>query len=456
MFDNEFRISKDAKASLVSVVTNKLDSHCTDEETIRSMDELEALMRTLDIPVVSSHIQNKKELDPATMIGSGKLREISEEAKEKGATLLVFDFELTASQIKNIKKISNLAVIDRCHVILEIFAEHARTKEAKIQIEIARLGYLLPRLLGFWSHFSRQKGGVGVMGGEGEQQIELDRRMIRSRIEYYKKELKSVSISRQEQRKRRQNQAITAALVGYTNAGKSSLMNRMCKVNVLEENKLFATLDATFRTLNPDTKPPMILIDTVGFISNLPNTLIEGFKTTLESALEADLLIIVCDASDKNFEKQLEVTFDVLKDLNLSEKESMIVFNKKDLLTSSVQGKMIKRKYKNSFLVSANDQEDINELREYIMNFFLEKQNLYDLFISYEDGDLHAKIRGQTNIIKTSNHEKGIFYRVRVPGFIFDQLNLKNFVISVDAGTLETTGINKSSKHNKKIQKNNS
>ncbi|CAN0290038.1 unnamed protein product, partial [Chrysoparadoxa australica] len=197
--------------------------------------------------------------------------------------LLVFDFELTASQIRNIRKITGMSVVDRVHVILEIFARHARTRDAKIQIEIARLQYVLPRLSGFWSHLGRQRGGVGVKGGEGEKQIELDRRIIRQRIEFYKKELKLIAKSREQQKKKRQNMAVTAALVGYTNAGKSSLMNRLCQVDILEENKLFATLDSTFRTLNPDTHPPMILIDTVGFISNLPNALIDGFKTTLYS-----------------------------------------------------------------------------------------------------------------------------------------------------------------------------
>src|SRR5690606_30828400 len=201
-------------------------------------------------------------------------------------------------------------------------------REAKIQIEISRLQYLLPRLMGFWSHLNRQRGGVGVLGGEGEKQIELDRRIIRERIEFHKKELEGIRRSREQQKKKRQNKAVTAALVGYTNAGKSSLMNRMCRVNILEENKLFATLDSTFRTLNPDTHPPMILIDTVGFISNLPNTLIDGFKTTLESALEADLLILVCDLSDPNYKKHLQVTDEVLSELKLEDKDRIVVFTK--------------------------------------------------------------------------------------------------------------------------------
>ena len=179
--------------------------------------------------------------------------------KENKVTLLIFDLEPTAGQLRKIKKVTNVTVIDRCHIILEIFAKHATTRESKIQIEIARLQYLLPRLSGYWTHFSRQRGGVGVRGGEGEQQIELDRRIIRKRISQLKKELETVVKSREQQGKQRKKKVLTAALVGYTNVGKSSLMNALCQGNVLEENKLFATLDSTYRTLTPNTHPPLTI-----------------------------------------------------------------------------------------------------------------------------------------------------------------------------------------------------
>ncbi len=427
MLDNEFFISREAKASLVSLVCPKFKEHATEKDTLRSLGELRELMRTLDIETGEQYIQNKKTVDPGTILGTGKLEEIAMDAKAEGSTLLVFDCELTSSQIRNIKKLTGMSVVDRCHIILEIFSEHARTKEARIQIEISRLQYILPRLAGFWSHLGRQKGGIGVRGGEGEQQIELDRRIIRERIEFYKKELKEVEKSRIEQKKKRSKKAITTALVGYTNAGKSSLMNRLCRVNVLEEDKLFATLDSTFRMLNPDTKPPMILIDTVGFLSNLPNTLIDGFKTTLESALEADLLIITCDISDPNYEKHLEVTNNVLDELGLSDKERFIVFNKKDKLNDKITETIIKRKHPNSFVISSFNTEEIDELREYIVNFFLEKQNNYDLFIPYDAGAAHSIVVSKTNVISTSNHEKGIYYQVRVPDFIYNPLGLQKF-----------------------------
>ncbi|MBT6325494.1 MAG: GTPase HflX [Bdellovibrionales bacterium] len=441
MLENEFNISKDHKAAIVSIITPSLEHHTTLNETNSSLNELEKLLDTLGVPVKSRYTQNRKKLDPGTLIGSGKLKEIAQEMKDQEISLLVFDCELGPGQIKNIKNITGIDVIDRCHVILEIFAEHARTREAKIQIELARLEYLLPRLSGFWTHFSRQKGGVGVRGGEGEQQIELDRRIVRQRIDKYKKELKSIVKSRHQQRKKRKNMAITAALVGYTNAGKSSLMNRLCKVNILEENKLFATLDSTFRTLTPDTKPPMILIDTVGFISNLPNTLIDGFKTTLESALEADLIIIVCDISDPDYKKHLGVTTQVLEELNINNKESIIVFNKKDQLTDPFTAPIITRGHKDSFVVSSFDEKDMFNLREYIINYFLEKQTYFELFIPYDKGEIHATIAKYTNIIKRHNHQEGIFYRVRSPSFVASNIGITPFILSPEDPLLEELSI---------------
>ena len=430
MNQEDFKLPLGQKATLVSIVCDKFESHSTVFETNNSLRELRELLRTLGIVAGEEYVQNKKQVDPSTMLGEGKLQEIADLAREQDSNLLVFDFELTASQVRNIKKITQLEVVDRNTVILEIFAHHARTKEAKIQIEISRLKYLLPRLTAMWGHFSKQRSSGAAIGGEGEQQLELDRRMVRERIEFYKKQLEEVQRSREQQRKKRQNQAVTAALVGYTNAGNSSLMNRLCRVNVLEENKLFATLDSTFRTLNPDSKPPMIMIDTVGFISNLPNTLIQGFKTTLESALEADLLLIVCDISDPNYQKHLRVTQEVLKELKIEDKNQIVVFNKKDLLNDPVRARIIMRNHPNSFLVSSYDEEDMKNLRNHVIDYFLSKQDHYDLFISYEFGEAHSRIRGNANILNTVSHEQGIFYRIRIPDFIFQQLGLSQFILA--------------------------
>ncbi|MCT4640927.1 MAG: GTPase HflX [Bacteriovoracaceae bacterium] len=426
---DDYKIELSEQATLVSIVCEKFESHSTESLTNASLIELRELLRTLGVETASEHVQNKKSLDPATMLGSGKLEEIAIEAKNEGSKILAFDFELTASQIRNIKKITGLEVIDRVMIILEIFAQHARTSEAKIQVEISRLQYMLPRLQTLWTHFSKQKGGIGLKG-EGEQQLELDRRIIRRKIESYKEQLKDIEKSRIQQRKKRQNKAVTAALVGYTNAGKSSLMNKLCKVNVLSENKLFATLDSTFRTLNPDSKPPMILIDTVGFIQNLPNTLVAGFKTTLESALEADLLITVCDISDPNYKKHLEVTKEVIGEIGIENKDQIVVFTKKDKLQNVFLPKIAMRNLKASFLVSTLEDQDMSDLREYIINYFLEKQEHFDLFIPYENGDDSAKVLKNANVLNTSFHENGTFYRIRIPDFIFNSLGLKKYVLA--------------------------
>jgi len=431
MNHEEYQIELDSKATLVSIVCSNFEFHNSLEQTQSSLTELRELLDTLGVEAGSEHFQNKSKVDPATMLGEGKLREIADIAQSENSNLLVFDFELTASQMRNIKRVTGLEVIDRNMVILEIFAHHARTKEAKIQIEISRLNYMLPRLQSLWTHFSKQKGGIGLKG-EGEQQLELDRRIIREKILVYKKQLVEIEKSRKEQRKSREDKVVTAALIGYTNAGKSTLMNKLCKVNVLAENKLFATLDSTYRTLNPDSKPPMVLIDTVGFIQNLPSTLVEGFKTTLESALEADLLIIVCDLSDPNYKKHLEVTQEVIGELNIEEKDQIVVFTKKDMIESPFLPKIAMRNLKASFLVSSLDEQEIMDLREYIINYFLSKQEHFDLFIPYTDGQAQSNLLANANIISTHHHEKGTYYRVRIPGFIFNRLGLKDYVLSPD------------------------
>lgn len=432
----DYDIKFGESATLVSIVCENFEFHNSFEQTQSSLQELRELLRTLGIDAGSSHFQNKKKVDPATMLGEGKLREIADEAKAEGSSMLVFDFELTASQMRNIRNVTGLEVVDRCMIILEIFARHARTKEAKIQIEISRLNYMLPRLQSLWTHFTKQKGGIGLKG-EGEQQLELDRRILRDRIAFHKKQLKEIAKTRTEQKKRRENNVVTAALVGYTNAGKSSLMNKLCKVNVLAEDKLFATLDSTYRTLNPDSKPPMVMIDTVGFIQNLPSTLVEGFRTTLESALEADLLIVVCDLSDPNYKKHLEVTQSVLSELNIEDKDQIVVFNKKDKVEDLFLPKIAMRNLQASFLVSSLDPDDIEGLREYVINYFLDKQKHYDLFVPYIKGEAQSRILANANILNTHHHENGTFYRIRIPNFIFNQLGLKEFILAPDDPRVE-------------------
>lgn len=428
---NDYQLPIEGKAALVSIVSPHFEGHATEAQSAESLLELQDLIRTLGFSYFKSFVQTKSKVLPGTILGTGKLEEIATEAKENECKLLIFDFELTASQVRNIKKLTGLEVLDRCNIILEIFARHAKTKDAKIQIEISKLEYLLPRLTSYWNHFTKQKGGIG-MKGEGEQQLELDRRMIRQKISLYKKQLEEIKKSRKEQSKQRQDRVIKIALVGYTNAGKSSLMNRLCTEQVLEQDKLFATLDTTVRALTPQSHPPIVMIDTVGFLSNLPNTLISGFKTTLESALEADLLVLVCDVSHASYQKHLEVTEEVLKELGIKDKEKMIVFNKKDLLKTPFEESLKTRNYTDSFVVSTYNDQDMKSLRDSMIEFFINKQATYDLFVEYSQGHIHAKIKSQTNVIKTHHFEKGIHYHVKLPQFLFDSLSLKNYCLRPD------------------------
>jgi GTP-binding protein HflX len=322
-----------------------------------------------------------------------------------------------------------MKVVDRCHVIFQIFAEHARTKESQIQIEISRLQYLLPRLTSLWTHFSKLKGGIGLKG-EGEQQIELDRRIIKRKIAQYKKQLEELKTAKTVQNKERLKKTLNVALIGYTNAGKSSLMNRLCQAGVLEEDKLFATLESTYRLLTPDTKPPIVLADTVGFISNLPSVMIEGFKSTLQSARDADMLLIVVDIADPHMDKQIAVTLKTLEELELKDKKQMFVFTKRDKLEGPLKAALKMRPYPNSYLVSSLDPNDMLKLRKMIMDELLKDQNFYDLMIPYEDGLAHAKIKKNTNILKIGNHEKGIFYRVKTFEHVFFKLDLKEYVLA--------------------------
>ena len=410
----------------VSVISSQLPGHHTQEQTLSSLEELRQLCCTLQYDHRGQFYQRKKTLDPATLLGQGKIREIAQLAQDQGVELLVFDFELSASQMRNIKKMTKLDIMDRHHVILEIFARHAHSRQAKIQVEVSRLEYLLPRLQTMWGHFTRHRGGIGLKG-EGEQQLEIDRRLLRSRIQFLKRRLADMEQAHRQQGKKRQKKFVTAALVGYTNAGKSSLLTHLCKAQVEVEDKLFATLDSTYRTLNPDTTPPMILIDTVGLIQNLPPTLINGFKSTLESAVEAELLLIVCDISNPQFERHLQVTEKLLEELGLGEKDRFVVFNKRDQLTDSLRYKIIRKKYPHGHLVSSHDPQDMVALKEVVINYFLDQQQIYELFIPYGDGEAHSKISYKSNILVTTHHETGIFYKIRTPDFIFNSLGLQQF-----------------------------
>lgn len=294
------------------------------------LDELAELTRSAGVEVAARAMQQRKTPHAGTFIGRGKAEEVGEAARELGADLAIFDDDLSASQVKNLEEILDLQVIDRSGLILEIFVQRARTREARTQVELARLEYLLPRLTRRWTHLSRQVGGIGVRGGEGETQLEADRRMLRKRIRHLKRDLEKIERTRQVQRRGRRD-ALQIALAGYTNAGKSTLFNQLTKAGAPVEDRLFATLDSKLRrgALGPDTVA--VFADTVGFIRKLPHHLVASFKSTLEEITFADLVLHVVDRSHPQWQDQLEVGEAVLQDLGVDGDRVVTLFNKSDL-----------------------------------------------------------------------------------------------------------------------------
>src|SRR5690349_10679320 len=282
----------------------------------------------------------------STFIGKGKADEFAEHCRQADVDTVIFDDELSTAQSRNLELVFNCKVLDRTSLILDIFAQRARTREGKLQIELAQLQHLLPRLTGFWGHLSRQKGGIGMRGGEGETQLETDRRRVQDRIARIERELEVVRRQRSTQRQARQrNHWALASIVGYTNAGKSTLLNRLTGAGVLAEDKLFATLDPTTRRLRLPTNQNVLLTDTVGFIRKLPHGLVEAFKATLEEVAEADMLLHIVDASHPQAEEQIQAVNDVLKEIGADGKPTMMVFNKIDQLNGNrnVLGRFLER-----------------------------------------------------------------------------------------------------------------
>jgi GTP-binding protein HflX len=303
-------------------------------ETEEYIDELSFLAETAGAIPVKRYIQKLDMPDPRTFIGSGKISEIARFVAENGIDIAIFDDELSPSQIRNIEKILGCRILDRTNLILDIFARRARTSHARTQVELAQYQYLLPRLTRMWTHLERQRGGIGLRG-PGETEIETDRRIIRNKIALLKTQLKKIDIQMSTQRKNR-GKMVRVALVGYTNVGKSTMMNLLSKSDVFAENKLFATLDTTVRKVIIGNLP-FLLSDTVGFIRKLPHDLVESFKSTLDEVRESDLLLHIVDISHPGFEEQIKVVNETLRELGSIHKPSIIIFNKIDVFTYVVR-----------------------------------------------------------------------------------------------------------------------
>jgi len=370
MFDIQEELEVARRAVLVAAETPKQSLRKTNEY----LDELEFLASTIGIETLQRFTQKLEQPHPKTFLGKGKLEQIAAYIVANECDVVIFDDELSPSQVRNIENMFNIKVYDRSLLILDIFLFRAKTAQAKTQVELARAQYLLPRLTNMWSHLERQRGGTGTRGGSGEKEIETDKRQIRNRISLLKEKLKEIDLQMATQRKNR-GQMVRVSLAGYTNVGKSTIMNIVSKSDVFAENKLFATIDSTVRKVVINTIP-FLLTDTVGFIRKLPHTLVECFKSTLDEIREADIIIHVVDASNPTFEEQVEVVLETLKEIGVIDKPMITVFNKIDAIpekTDQHEGLDVETEMKESYLnvgtsvfISAKNKTNLDELKEAI------------------------------------------------------------------------------------------
>ena len=446
-----------SNAVLVAIRTPRV----TAEELESSLQELTRLVKTLGYHVVGQVTQKRSSDKYAAVLGQGKLAELAlwtggsgkiesafERPKHKAASkfegadsdlteesdddeaddnesddtieaapgpreqaqIVIVDCDLSPSQLKNLESAAGVPVLDRTGVIIEIFSRHARTRAARLQVEIARLNYLAPRLRETGGGSERQGGGVGGKGA-GETSLELDKRRIRDRMKELRAELAAIGDEHQTRRARREHE-LTVALVGYTNAGKSSLMRAMTGIDVLVADKLFATLDTTIRPLYPDTRPKVLMSDTVGFIKKLPHDLVASFKSTLDEAASASLLLFVVDASDPSFRSQLEVTRKVLAEVGATDVPSLLVLNKRDRLGPEELA-ALKSEYPDAFFLSTRSKEDLQALRERIMGYFESDMVDEDVRIPFTAQGVMAEIRTKMRILSEAYDAEGLTVRVR-------------------------------------------
>ncbi|MFC8689476.1 GTPase HflX [Brevibacillus porteri] len=355
-----------------------------EERTRLSMEELHELADTAGVEVLDVITQNRDRVDSAWYLGTGKIDEIAQRAEELDVDVIIFNDELSPSQTRNLDKVFDCKVIDRTQLILDIFAGRAQSREGKIQVELAQYNYLLPRLAGQGKQLSRLGGGIGTRG-PGETKLESDRRHIRKRISELKQQLEDTVRTRQLHRERRKkNNVFQIALVGYTNAGKSTILNKLTNANTLQEDKLFATLDPTTRQLELPSGLDVLLTDTVGFIQDLPTSLVAAFRSTLEGVKEADLILHVVDSHHPDFQVHMEVVDKILRELKAEEIPQLVVFNKADMLT---EGSYLPRADE-SILISAMRENDLKQLLTRIEAFALQSFNEMKLRVPVERGDI--------------------------------------------------------------------
>ncbi|ROL55941.1 GTPase HflX [Bacteroidetes/Chlorobi group bacterium Naka2016] len=376
------------------------------------LEELASLVRTAGGEVVDSVYQELVSFNPATAIGKGKVKEIQSIIQEKNINLVVFDDDLTPVQTKNLENEFQVKVIDRTTLILAIFAKHARTTEAKTQVELAQLQYLLPRLTRLWTHLSKQYGGIGTRG-PGEKQIETDRRLVKARIQRLQKKLKEILIQKEIVRKQRIN-FFKFALVGYTNAGKSTIMRELTNANVLVEDKLFATLDTTTRAIRLPNDKIALLSDTVGFIRKLPAHLVASFRSTLAEVEYADVLIHVADASNRYFMEQISVVDETLENLKVEHKPRILVLNKIDLIQDKEYIRYLQKEFPEAILISAERGININALLLKMQELMEAETKYVKVFLPYDKMNLVPYIYKMSSIIRKEEKSEGIEFLAKL------------------------------------------
>ena len=391
-----------------------------ERETSASLDELEELAQTAGAVPIARIVQNREAVHPGTYLGKGKILEVRELLADTGATGVICDDELSPAQLRNLEDALDTKVMDRTMVILDIFASRARTREGKIQVELAQLRYRAVRLVGLRNSLSRLGGGIGTRG-PGEKKLEVDRRLIHERISQLKSELEDVKRHREVVRKKRENGgALTAAIVGYTNAGKSTLLNRLTQAGILAEDKLFATLDPTTRALTLPGGERVLLTDTVGFIRKLPHHLIEAFKSTLEEAKYSDVILHVVDCSNPQMDMQMHVVYETLRQLEITDKEIVTVFNKIDREGADPAGRDMAADYR--VKISAKTGEGLPDLLGVLETILRSRRIYFEKVFSYAEAGRIQRIRKNGRLLSEEYKEDGIHVTAYVPVELFEEL----------------------------------
>ena len=411
------------KALLIGVIQGQQSV----AEVEENLEELALLAKTAGAEVVGKIVQKRDKIHAALYVGKGKMEEIVASVDLLGVNLVIFDDELSPAQTKNLQKLLVKArVIDRSSLILDIFVQHAKSKESKTQVELAQLQYLLPRLTRAWTHLERQRGATSTRGGMGETQIEIDRRLIRNRIAILKTELEKIEKQRNTRRKNRDDM-FKVALVGYTNAGKSSLMNLLSDAEVLVEDKLFATLDTTVRKISI-LEHDILLSDTVGFIHKLPHHLVASFKSTLQEVRHADLILKVIDLSSPQYERHLETVNEVLMDLGVAENETLTVFNKIDLVTDAQVLNSARKHHEKSIPISVIQQINIGQLETAIADIRSSDYQLETLNLKHSEQKFLAYLHRNAEVLNVGYEDDHLLVKIRAKRDVLEQIRKQRLI----------------------------